>query len=106
MASNGGGICTALAGGEIAGEVVYDHITNDEPLSHYADIWRKELGTELYTALRVLRIADQVMISDAITDQCMRLAGSRYLKHLIRCRLPFPVDLASKTLVKVLRYIE
>ncbi|MFW9799295.1 MAG: geranylgeranyl reductase family protein [Candidatus Thorarchaeota archaeon] len=106
MASNGGGICTALAGGHIAGEVVYDHITNHEPLSRYADIWRKELGTELYTALRVLRIADQVMTSDAITDQCMRLAGSRYLKHLIRCRLPFPVDLASRTLVKVLRFIE
>ncbi|MHA2379797.1 MAG: geranylgeranyl reductase family protein [Candidatus Thorarchaeota archaeon] len=106
MACNGGGIPTALAGGEIAGEAVGRHLTEGEPLSCYEDDWRREFGTELYTALRILRIADQVMESDRITDQCMRLAGPRYLKHLIRCRLPFPVDLASKTLVKMLAYFE
>jgi len=106
MASNGGGIPTALAGGEIAGEAVESHLTEGLPLSCYDENWRQEFGTELYTAMRILRIADQVMESDRITDQCMRLAGSRYLKHLVRCRLPFPVDLASKTLVKVLAYME
>jgi digeranylgeranylglycerophospholipid reductase len=106
MASNGGGIPTALAGGEIAGEAVESHLSEGAHLSCYEDNWRREFGTELYTALRILRIADQVMESDRITDQCMRLAGSRYLKHLVRCRLPFPVDLASKTLVKVLAYME
>ncbi len=106
MASNGGGIPTALVGGEIAGEAVVSHLTDGNSLSSYEETWRKEIGKELYTALRILRIADQVMPSDRITDQCMRLAGSRYLKHLIRCRLPVPVDLASKTLVRVLRYFE
>jgi digeranylgeranylglycerophospholipid reductase len=106
MASNGGGIPTALAGGEIAGEAIESHLTEGAHLSCYEDYWRREFGTELYTALRILRIADQVMESDRITDQCMRLAGSRYLKHLVKCRLPFPVDLASKTLVRVLAYIE
>ena len=106
MASNGGGIPTALAGGEIAGEAIESHLTEGAHLSCYEENWRREFGTELYTALRILRIADQVMQSDRITDQCMRLAGSRYLKHLVRCRLPFPVDLASKTLVKVLAYME
>ncbi|MFW9967520.1 MAG: geranylgeranyl reductase family protein [Candidatus Thorarchaeota archaeon] len=106
MASNGGGIPTALVGGEIAGESVVTHLSEDVPLASYEETWRKEIGKELYTALRILRIADQVMPSDRITDQCMRLAGPRYLKHLIRCRLPLPVDFASKTLVKVLSYLE
>jgi digeranylgeranylglycerophospholipid reductase len=106
MASNGGGIPTALVGGEIAGESVVNHLTDGISLSSYEAQWRKEIGKELYTALRILRIADQVMPSDRITDQCMRLAGPRYLKHLIRCRLPIPVDFASKTLVKVLSYLE
>ncbi len=106
MASNGGGIPTALAGGEIAGEAIESHLNEGAHLSRYEVGWQREFGTELHTALRILRIADQVMESDRITDQCMRLAGSRYLKHLVRCRLPFPVDLASKTLVKVLGYME
>jgi digeranylgeranylglycerophospholipid reductase len=106
MASNGGGIPTALAGGEIAGEAVVQHLENGQPLSWYEKTWREEFSTELLSALRILRIADQVMTSDAITDLCMRLAGARYLKHLIRCRLPTTVDLASKTLVKVLHYLE
>ncbi|MFW9802185.1 MAG: geranylgeranyl reductase family protein [Candidatus Thorarchaeota archaeon] len=106
MASNGGGIPTALVGGEIAGESVVSYLTVGTPLSSYEKQWRKEIGNELYTALRILRIADQVMPSDRITDQCMRLAGPRYLKHLIRCRLPLPVDFASKTLVKLLSYLE
>ncbi|MHA2208758.1 MAG: geranylgeranyl reductase family protein [Candidatus Thorarchaeota archaeon] len=106
MACNGGGVPTALVGGEIAGESVVTHLTDGVSLASYEDTWRKEIGKELYTALRILRIADQVMPSDRITDQCMRLAGPRYLKHLIRCRLPIPVDFASKTLVKVLSYIE
>jgi digeranylgeranylglycerophospholipid reductase len=106
MASNGGGIPTALVGGEIAGETITSHLTDGTSLASYEETWRKEIGKELHTALRILRIADQVMPSDRITDQCMRLAGPRYLKHLIRCRLPIPVDFASKTLVKVLSYLE
>ncbi len=106
MASNGGGIPTALVGGEIAGEAVVSHLKDGVSLAVYEETWREEIGKELYAALRILRIADQVMPSDIITDQCMRLAGPRYLKHLIRCRLPVPVDFASKTLVKVLSYME
>ena len=102
MASNGGGIPTALCGGEIAGDAIGSYLTNETPLSTYEDEWRSEFGTELDTALRVLRIADNIMPSDFMTDLCMKLAGVRFLEPLIRCRLPLPVDLASKTMVKVL----
>ncbi|MHA2396839.1 MAG: geranylgeranyl reductase family protein, partial [Candidatus Thorarchaeota archaeon] len=102
MASNGGGIPTALCGGKIAGDVILDHLREDVPLSAYEEQWRAEFGRELDAALRVLRVADTVMPSDAVTDICMRLAGVRFLEPMIRCRLPLPVDLASKTMVKIL----
>ena len=104
MASNGGGIPTALCGGAIAGDVASRHLRNGSPLSEYEDIWKKEYGKELETALRVLQVADTVMPSDTITDISMKLAGVRFLEPLIRCRLPTPVDIASKTLVKVLSH--
>ncbi len=103
MASNGGGVPTALGGGEIAGFAAVQYLQDGESLSWYERTWKKEFGKELITALEILRIADAIMASDSLTDQCMRLAGPRYLQHLIRCRLPFPVKFASKTLVRVLK---
>jgi digeranylgeranylglycerophospholipid reductase len=51
MASNGGGIPTALCGGNIAGESVTNYLTKNEPLSVYEHHWRREFGHELETAL-------------------------------------------------------
>ena len=104
MASNGGGIPTALCGGQIAGETVVNHLTKNASLSLYERKWRTEYGLELETALQVLRVADTVMPSDTLTDICMNLAGVRFLEPLIRCRLPLPISLASKTLVKALNW--
>ncbi|MFX0108546.1 MAG: geranylgeranyl reductase family protein [Candidatus Hodarchaeota archaeon] len=106
MASNGGGIPAALIGGEIAGEVIANHLQEATSLSEYEQIWKSEIGNELRTAVSVRQVADQVMVSDSLTDQCMRLAGSSRLESLIRCRLPFLVDLASKTFVRVLKRFE
>lgn len=105
MASNGGGIPTALGGGELAGLAATQYIQHRTPLSWYEESWKREFGQELISALDILRIADAVMVSDRLTDRCMRLAGPRYLQHLIRCRLPFPVKFASKTLVKFLALV-
>lgn len=102
MASNGGGIPTALCGGMIAGDTVSNHLKTGLSLSHYETTWQAEFGSELDTALRVLRVANTVMPTDAVTDICMRLAGVRFLEPLIRCKLPPFVDFASKTLVRVL----
>ncbi|TFG26553.1 geranylgeranyl reductase family protein [Candidatus Thorarchaeota archaeon] len=100
MASNGGGIPTALAGGSIAGHVIAAHLHRQVPLNAYDRIWKYEFGKELNTALSTLRIADSVMTSDSLTHVCMRLAGKQFLEPLIRCRLPAPVDFVSKTFVR------
>lgn len=106
MASNGGGVPTALVGGEIAGQALVRHLTEGTKLSWYEYMWKKQIGSELYSALAIRRIADQVMISDSLCDRSMRLAGTRYLKHLIRCRLPWPVSLGSRSIVRILRWLE
>ena len=100
MASNGGGIPTALSGGSIAGHVITAHLEKQTPLSTYELIWKYEFGKELDTALSTLRIADSVMTSDSLTDVCMKLAGKQFLEPLIRCRLPAPVEFVSKTFVR------
>lgn len=105
MASNGGGIPTALSGGSIAGHVIAAHLENHIPLSTYDRIWKYEFGKELDTALSVLRIADSVMTSDPLTDVCMRIAGTQFLEPLIRCRLPVPVDFVSKTFLRAFNAI-
>ncbi len=105
MASNGGGIPTALSGGSIAGHEITAHLEQQTPLSTYDKIWKYEFGKELDTALSVLRIADSVMTSDPLTDVCMRIAGKQFLEPLIRCRLPAPVDFVSKTFVRAFNTI-
>lgn len=105
MASNGGGIPPALAGGSIAGHVIAAHLEGKTPLTTYDRIWKYEFGKELDTALSTLRIADSVMASDPLTDVCMRLGGKQFLEPLIRCRLPAPVDFVSKTFVRAFNAI-
>ncbi len=105
MASNGGGIPTALSGGSIAGHVIAAHLDRQIPLSTYDKIWKYEFEKELNTALSILRIADSVMVSDSLTDVCMRFAGKQFLEPLIRCRLPAPVDFVSKTFVRAFNMI-
>jgi geranylgeranyl reductase family protein len=91
MSTNGGGIPTALVGGEIAGETVAGYLESRISLTDYERKWKEEIGNELYSSLTMLRIADFVMRSDSLTEVGMRLAGSRFLEDVIRCRYPRPL---------------
>ncbi len=86
MASNGGGIPTAMIGGEIAGMVAAAHVQRGVALSDYEQTWRHEMGRTLYGALAVLRVANMLMPSEALTHVGMRLSGSLLLEQCIRCR--------------------
>ena len=98
MATNGGGIPTALVGGEIAGEVVVSNINNDVPLKQYEKTWNLEMGRELYRSLAMLRVADIAMMYDSVTEVGMKLAGSKYLEDVIRCRYPKPLEFLGNRL--------
>ena len=105
MASNGGGIPTAMAGGEIAGETAVAHLENDVPLSDYEKRWKHEFGLELYSALAILRVADWMMRTDSLTEVAMRITGSKYLEDVIRCRIPAPLSFGAPIVAKILEHL-
>jgi len=105
MASNGGGIPTALAGGSIAGEVVAQHLSEGCALAEYERIWKHEFGTQLYSALATLRIADVMMQNDALTEVAMRLSGARYLEDVIKCRVPSPLSFGTTLLKSIMELL-
>ncbi len=102
MASNGGGIPTALAGGSIAGEVAVEHLQNGSSLATYEADWKYEIGTELFSALATLRIADMMMRDDSLTEVAMRLAGVKYLEDVIKCRVPTPLSFGTPLLKQLM----
>ncbi|MFW9921530.1 MAG: geranylgeranyl reductase family protein [Candidatus Thorarchaeota archaeon] len=105
MASNGGGIPTALAGGSIAGEIVAQHLENGLSLSAYETLWKREFGTQLYSALATLRIADVMMRDDTLTEIAMRISGARFLEDVIKCRVPSPLSFGTPLLTSLMQLL-
>ena len=90
MPTNGGGIPTALIGGDIAGEAIIDHFETGAKLANYEKMWRSEFGRELTTSASLLLIAGIPMLSAGLTEWAMRFYGKRMLNDVIRCRVPYP----------------
>jgi len=90
MASNGGGIPTALICGNIAGEVIGDHILKGKPLQDYETIWRSAIGKELKNALNTKTMADRVFGSGFWLGFAMRCLGRTGLSRAIRCQRTVP----------------
>ncbi|MGQ4911552.1 MAG: geranylgeranyl reductase family protein [Candidatus Thorarchaeota archaeon] len=101
MATNGGGIPTALTGGYLAGQVASEYLMGRTQPSTYERAWKYEFGPELETARIALRLASLVMASDKFTEWGMRLLGSQFIEPVIRCRLPIP-SVASRMIVSIL----
>ncbi|MBD3404776.1 MAG: geranylgeranyl reductase family protein [Candidatus Lokiarchaeota archaeon] len=106
MASNGGGIPTAIIGGEIAAESIIDSMDTSSSLSNYEIRWKREMGQTLFDAVKVREIADKILSNDLITHLSMGIAGPFLLEPLIRCRLPFPVLLGSKIIVPLMKILD
>lgn len=83
VASNGGGIATAMICGRIAGIAVAGHLLRGEPLEAYEREWRSAVGRELLAAARTKRMADRVLGSDLLLERAMRMLGNRGIRDLI-----------------------
>ncbi|HLF06920.1 MAG TPA: NAD(P)/FAD-dependent oxidoreductase, partial [Thermoplasmata archaeon] len=87
MATNGGGIPIAMIAGWIAGQQAVRMVKNGEDASPYESEWRRQMGKELQTALRIKRMADRFAFrSDFMTEWTMRLLGRKRLERAIRCQ--------------------
>jgi digeranylgeranylglycerophospholipid reductase len=90
MATNGGGIPTAMIAGRAAGRAIRSHLRDGSPLSDYEVCWRGSLEGPLMNSLRARRLADRFFGNDLLLGMAMRVLGRRGLDRTIRCRrVPF-----------------
>jgi digeranylgeranylglycerophospholipid reductase len=91
MATNGGGIPTAMIAGRYAGQVVKEHLLKGRSLTRYEQLWRDTMLQPLKTALRTKRMSDVVFRNDRAVSLTMMLLGRRGLDRTIRCKRVFYV---------------
>jgi len=88
MATNGGGIPTAMLSGWLAGRTAARHVREGAPLSDYDSAWRSALYAPLARAARIQRWGDRVTGIDPLLALGMRYIGSSGLDEMMRLRWP------------------
>ncbi|MCI4334628.1 MAG: NAD(P)/FAD-dependent oxidoreductase [Thermoplasmata archaeon] len=88
MATNGGGIPTAMLSGYDAGQVAADHVREGLPLTEYDTRWRSRMAEPLERGYRIKRFGDRFAARDAWLSLGMRYLGARGLEEMMRLRWP------------------
>lgn len=88
MATNGGGIPTAMLSGWLAGTAAARHVRDGAPLAEYDTEWRRALYPPLARAARVQRFADRIGRWDPLLALGMRYIGVSGLDAMMRLRWP------------------
>lgn len=88
MATNGGGIPTAMISGRDAGVAAARHVRLGRPLSDYDDLWQAHLFGPLATGHAIKRFADRVASNDALLALGMRYIGAPGLDAMMRLHWP------------------
>jgi len=88
MATNGGGIPTAMISGRDAGVAAAEHTRDGRPLWHYDELWRSHLLVPLARGHRIKRLGDRVVGRDRWLSLGMRYIGSAGLDEMMRLRWP------------------
>jgi digeranylgeranylglycerophospholipid reductase len=88
MATNGGGIPTAMLSGWLAGESAARHVRDGAPLAAYDGAWRSALYEPLARAARIQRWGDRYAAYDPLLALGMRYIGSAGLDAMMRLRWP------------------
>jgi digeranylgeranylglycerophospholipid reductase len=88
MATNGGGIPTAMISGWDAGSVAAAHVREGIPLEEYDRRWRRHLYEPLARAHRIYRFSSRLAGHDWILAAGMGYIGSAGLDSMMRLRWP------------------
>ncbi|MCI4373212.1 MAG: hypothetical protein L3K02_06170 [Thermoplasmata archaeon] len=88
MATNGGGIPTAMLSGWLSGQAAAQHVRNGTPLTSYDDAWRAALFAPLDRAARVWGFGDHFARYDPLLALGMRYIGTSGLDAMMRLRWP------------------
>ncbi len=98
IATNGGGISTAMVGGKIAAESASDHLDGKCDLMVYENRWREQMGLEIKTAVYVRKLMDKLMLSDKLMSTAIKMISSEHMKSIQCGQLP---DVVRKSLLKM-----
>lgn len=88
MATNGGGIPTAMMSGWLAGRAAARHVRCGDPLTEYDAAWRAALFRPLDRAVQIYRWGDRYAAYDPLLALGMRYIGARGLDSMMRLRWP------------------
>ncbi len=88
MATNGGGIPTAMLSGWLAGGAAARSARGEAPLAAYDAAWRSILYAPLARAARIERWGEGVALADPLLALAMRYIGTSGLDALMRLRWP------------------
>ena len=88
MATNGGGIPTAMMSGWLAGGAAARHARDGRPLADYDPAWRAALYAPLARAARILRFGERFAAYDPLLALGMRYIGAPGLDAMMRLRWP------------------
>ena len=95
MATNGGGIPTAILSGHLAGRAAARAVRGEASLADYDRAWKQALFAPLDRAARIQRLTERVAGSDALLALGMRYIGVRGLDAMMRLRWPSRLGGAS-----------
>ncbi len=88
MATNGGGIPTAMMSGWLAGRAAASYLRDGTPLRQYDVEWKAALFAPLERAARIYRWGDRYAAYDPLLALGMRYIGARGLDSMMRLRWP------------------
>jgi len=88
MATNGGGIPTAMLSGHLAGGCAARAARGEASIADYDRAWREALFVPLERAARIQRLSGRVAGSDVLLALGMRYIGVRGLDAMMRLRWP------------------
>ncbi len=89
MATNGGGIPTAMIAARFAGQVVRGHLKEGLPLPEYETRWKDCMAEKLRNAVRTRAMSDLVFPHKRMLGTAMFLMGGSGLERAIRCKKVF-----------------
>jgi flavin-dependent dehydrogenase len=100
IATNGGGIPTAMVAGKIAGETAADAVNGRCAVEDYESRWKREIGMQIGTSVYVRKLMDGMMRSDSMMTAVMNMISPAQMKALQRGQLPDAVKRLLKGMQK------
>ena len=88
MATNGGGIPTAILSGRDAGVAAAGHVLDGAPLTEYDALWKRHLYPALLRGARIKALGDRIVEHDLLLGLGMRYIGRNGLDEMMRLRWP------------------